>query len=691
MYYLLTIIFTSLFFQLYYSKVVKYQLDITETVTELNDLNTAAYVGYSLILNNEMFPDQEPKKEQITRYTLRFNNSYPGPLIEAYEGDEIEITYCNQLRETNTLLHFHGISQINTPYNDGAPMVTNCPLPKGQCLTVNFTAEPAGTHMYHSHYYEQALLGLVGPLIIKEKEKINNPKIPAYDDEIILSLTDVYADAFQLHTNFFTPVSYVAINGIYGNGSDDYPYYQVEIEQGKCYRIRYIAAMFELCGIQVEIKNHTQTVIAIDGSYIDPINNIDAIAMVPGQRIDAILCANQDIDNYWITIKSPPHYSFPALNYSFQTMGETYYGILHYKDANNHDVNTNNYTDDNINVFDITWQSEQIKNINSDINLAEATIYKELDIGSLARSSLNVNNDDTTVVDYDFYFWFNSNLSDIIPPYQDASTPLLHTKGQCCLKDNTNFITIEEEGQVLDLVINNRNNMVHSIHLHGKHFYLLGTGYSHNRSDDYPQNGENNDYAPCQDTIRFSDPNDQKTDRWGCPYNQEKDEWSLNKKNPAMMDTIGVPPYSWAYIRYIADVPGIWTIHCHSYDHTLRGMKTAINVMPSKQPNIPETHPKCGPCDQLNQQQQQQKEQCQVTTNKFQCIDLCKDHQLQDIKLCDHDFLLCKSLCSSEYDETCLLQCAQHYAICSSNASNRKKYAQILVLNYFNIFMAVGL
>ena len=41
----------------------------------------------------------------------------------------------------------------------------------------------------------------------------------------------------------------------------------------------------------------------------------------PGMRIDAILCADQPIGNYIITVDAPSKYSFPALHDSFQTEG----------------------------------------------------------------------------------------------------------------------------------------------------------------------------------------------------------------------------------------------------------------------------------------------------------------------------------------------------------------------------------
>jgi suppressor of ftsI len=48
-----------------------------------------------------------------------YNNSLPGPLIEANEGDTIEIKFINQLPQPSTI-HWHGLPI--PPEQDGNPM-----------------------------------------------------------------------------------------------------------------------------------------------------------------------------------------------------------------------------------------------------------------------------------------------------------------------------------------------------------------------------------------------------------------------------------------------------------------------------------------------------------------------------------------------------------------------------------------
>ncbi|OKL62274.1 hypothetical protein UA08_02861 [Talaromyces atroroseus] len=62
------------------------------------------------------------------------NGQFPGPLIEADWGDTISVTVANNI-DTDTAegmtLHWHGLLQRKTPWMDGVPGVSQCPIPPG--------------------------------------------------------------------------------------------------------------------------------------------------------------------------------------------------------------------------------------------------------------------------------------------------------------------------------------------------------------------------------------------------------------------------------------------------------------------------------------------------------------------------------------------------------------------------------
>jgi len=48
-------------------------------------------------------------------------------------------------------MHWHGQHHVATPYMDGVPYVSQCPIPPGATFQYNYIATEAGTHFWHSH------------------------------------------------------------------------------------------------------------------------------------------------------------------------------------------------------------------------------------------------------------------------------------------------------------------------------------------------------------------------------------------------------------------------------------------------------------------------------------------------------------------------------------------------------------
>lgn len=68
------------------------------------------------------------------------NNQFPGPVIEANWGDWIEVTVTNNIPDEGAAIHWHGLLQKNTPYMDGVPGNTQCPIAPGKTFTYRFQA-----------------------------------------------------------------------------------------------------------------------------------------------------------------------------------------------------------------------------------------------------------------------------------------------------------------------------------------------------------------------------------------------------------------------------------------------------------------------------------------------------------------------------------------------------------------------
>jgi FtsP/CotA-like multicopper oxidase with cupredoxin domain len=92
-----------------------------------------------------------------------YNDSMPGPTIEAVEGDRVRIIFHNNLPESTTL-HCHGIELPNR--FDGVHGVTQEPVRPGESFTYEFTLHQNGTFFYHSHGPMQQGMGMTGLFII---------------------------------------------------------------------------------------------------------------------------------------------------------------------------------------------------------------------------------------------------------------------------------------------------------------------------------------------------------------------------------------------------------------------------------------------------------------------------------------------------------------------------------------------
>lgn len=216
---------------------------------------------------------------------LLINGQFPGPTIEANWGDTITVTVNNAITgpEEGTSLHWHGLLQTGTPWEDGVPSVSQCPIAPGKSLTYSFKADLYGTSWYHSHYSAQYTGGLIGPMIIY------GPKSADYDIDLgPVLLTDYYhkpyAEIVEEITG--TDLSMIAprsvnnlINGkmdyncsLVTDGTpctDDAGLSKFQFTTGKKHRLRLINAGAE--GIQkFSIDGHTMTVIANDFVPIQP-------------------------------------------------------------------------------------------------------------------------------------------------------------------------------------------------------------------------------------------------------------------------------------------------------------------------------------------------------------------------------------------------------------------------------------
>ncbi|KZC09029.1 L-ascorbate oxidase, partial [Dufourea novaeangliae] len=126
----------------------------------------------------------------IGRSILVVNRQMPGPSIEVCQGDRIIVDVINLLHSESTTMHWHGQHHVKTPYMDGVPYVSQCPILPGSSFRYDYVATEAGTHFWHSHLGFQRGDGVFGPLIVRTAPK-QNWHNSLYDvDEHVVSIAD---------------------------------------------------------------------------------------------------------------------------------------------------------------------------------------------------------------------------------------------------------------------------------------------------------------------------------------------------------------------------------------------------------------------------------------------------------------------------------------------------------------------
>ncbi len=114
----------------------------------------------------------EARRERITLVTgeeldgFTLDGTSPGPLIEAEQGDLVQVTLANVDVPDGVTLHWHGVDVPNA--EDGVAGVTQDAVPPGGSHVYRFVAEDAGTYWYHSHQVSHAQVrgGLFGTLVV---------------------------------------------------------------------------------------------------------------------------------------------------------------------------------------------------------------------------------------------------------------------------------------------------------------------------------------------------------------------------------------------------------------------------------------------------------------------------------------------------------------------------------------------
>lgn len=105
--------------------------------------------------------------------------------MQVCKNDIIVVDVMNRMAGHDESIHWHGILQRGTPWMDGVPYVTQCPIHSENTMRYAFRVSKSdtGTNFYHSHTGHHKVNGIFGALVVREPQKSDpNSQIYQCDD-----------------------------------------------------------------------------------------------------------------------------------------------------------------------------------------------------------------------------------------------------------------------------------------------------------------------------------------------------------------------------------------------------------------------------------------------------------------------------------------------------------------------------
>ncbi|CAN6442764.1 unnamed protein product [Victoria cruziana] len=521
-----------------------------------------------------------------TRPVVTVNGQFPGPKVVAREGDRLIVKVINHVGN-NVTIHWHGVRQLNSAWADGPAYVTQCPIQTGQTYVYNFTITgQRGTLFYHAHH-SWMRSSIYGPLVILPMHNTSYP-FPKPHKEVPIVFgewfnTDPEAVISQaLRTGGGPNVSDAyTINGLpgmlYNCSSKDT--FKLNVAPGKTYLLRLINAALN-DELFFSIANHTLTIVEADAIYSKPFQT-EVVVIAPGQTTNVLLHTNPHC--------SPSNSTFLMAARPYATTGQgtfdnsTTVGLLQYKIKQGRHyfpppnpkapfimptlpaLNDSNFAMNFSNKFRSLASQKFPANVPQAV---DKHFFFTVGLGSLlcpknqtcqgpngTKFSASVNNisfvlPTTALLQAHFFGLSNGVYSPDFPsqpliPFNYTGTPPNNTRAMndtkvVVLKYNTSVQLVMQDTSILGAES-------HPLHLHGFNFFVVGQGFGN--------------YDPSKDPLNF------------------------NLVDPMERNTIGVPSGGWVAIRFLADNPGVWFMHCHLEVHTSWGLKMAWVVLDGEKPN----------------------------------------------------------------------------------------------------------
>lgn len=510
------------------------------------------------------------------------NGTLPGPLLEVCEGDTV-IVHVHNESPYNLTIHWHGIFQRLSGWADGPAYTTQCPIPPGDQYTYKFNVtKQEGTLWWHAHF-SWLRATVYGGLIIRPSNGRQYP-FPEPDEEVPIILGEwwnanvIDVENQAIATGAAPNISDAyTINGLPGDlyACSPKQTFKLNVVQGKTYLLRIVNAALNN-QLFFKIASHNLKVVAVDASYTNHYLT-DVVVVSPGQTTDVLLEADQSAGSYYMA--ASPYAS--AANVSFDNTTTT--GIITYQGGSatsaspqmpvlpafNDTPTANKFYTSLTGLTNAAFWKPVPRRVDHSMFITEGLGLVPCPPNATCQGSLgqqfgaSMNNvsfaNPTRLSMLEAFFFgtpgiYNATFPDNPPVRFNYTDPSLALSQPLVMTTKSTTVKKVAYNSTVQIVFQNTAFVAlesHPIHLHGFNFHILAQGFGN--------------YDPIMGPTQF------------------------NLDNPQIRNTVAVPVGGWAVIRFKANNPGVWLMHCHLDVHLPWGLATAFVVEngPTSQTTLP--------------------------------------------------------------------------------------------------------
>lgn len=488
----------------------------------------------------------------VPQQVIAVNEKFPGPPINATTNYNVAVNVWNDLDE-NLLMTWSGIQMRRNSWQDGV-LGTNCPIPPKWNWTYQFQVkDQIGSFYYFPSLNFQKASGGFGPIVINNREIIPIP-FAQPDGDIFIMVGDWYTrNHTALRADLDAGMKLGIPDGVLINGKGPYQYnttlvpagiqYEtIRVDPGKTYRVR-VHNVGISTSLNFRIQSHNMLLAETEGHYTVMQNYTDFDIHV-GQSYSFLVTMDQNA--------STDYYIVASARFVNESLWEKVTGvaILHY--SNSKGPATGPLPDPPNDFYDKERSMNQARSVRQNVSASGARPNPQ---GSFHYGQINVTQ--TYLLKSEPLVKINKtaratfNGISFIPPQTPFRLADQHkVKGAYKLdfpdrplnrtpRADISIINATYKG-FIEVIFQNNDSIIHSIHMDGYSFFVVGMGYG-----------------------------DWSEDKRG----------SYNKWDAITRCTTQVYPGAWTVVLISLDNVGSWNLRAENLDRWYLGQETYLRII----------------------------------------------------------------------------------------------------------------